>query len=193
MGKVKISCLYFCLLSISVWGQPISCIRDVRNNVVDTLDFYLFVEEATGNNDGYWVEKFIESTGLNPQGKYPWCAAYITYGFKVNGLEAPKYPARASSWFDSEHLIPNEKAKEGDLGSLYYQKLGRIGHIVSYVKPFGTPGQYVITREGNTNRDGSREGNKAAKKYRLKRTIHSSSDWISPQVKECRFYKCIMK
>jgi hypothetical protein len=155
---------------------------NIRQAVIDTLIYYVGVKELTGNNDGVEVEMFIESTGLNPKGGYDWCAAFITYGFKVNDLPVPKYPARAASWFDEEHTIPNEQAIEGDLASFYYKKLGRIGHIASYTKPYVNPTPYCSTVEGNTNAKGSREGNQVAAKLRLRATIHSSADWIGKEV-----------
>jgi hypothetical protein len=152
---------------------------DLRTSVLDTLISYLGVKELTGNNDGEIVEKFIASTGLNPKGKYAWCAAYITYAFKENGLDVPKYPARARSWFEDDlHNIPNDKAIEGDLGSLYYNNLNRIGHIFAYTKPYLNSTPYVATIEGNTNAQGSREGNQVAKRFRPRGTVYSSSNWI---------------
>jgi len=179
MGKIAAYITFVWLVGSPFFGFAIGCNGHIRNNVSDTLQSYLWVKEATGNNDGYWVEKFIGSTGLNPKGQYPWCAAFITYVFKVNNLDVPKYPARAASWFNEAHLIPNEKAIQGDLGSLYYRKLGRIGHIVMYLQPFINNTPYVVTGEGNTNAQGSREGNQAARRIRPRGIIHSSADWIT--------------
>lgn len=179
MGKFKAIIAIIWLAGSSVFSFASGCDWHIRNNVVDTLVSYIGVEELTGNNDGQEVEMFIAATGLNPKGGYPWCAAFISYTFQANGLEVPKYSARAAAWFDKEHLIANKKAVEGDLGSLYYARLGRIGHIFMYLKPFKNPTPYVVTGEGNTNKQGSREGNVSAKRFRPKGTVHSSSDWIS--------------
>jgi len=151
---------------------------DIRQNVVDTLVSYIGIKELTGNNDGPEVEMFIASTGLNPKGGYAWCAAFISYVFQANSLSVPKYSARAAAWFDEDHIIPNRDAIAGDLGSLYYARLGRIGHIVMYLEPFDNPTPYVTTGEGNTNAEGSREGNQSAKRFRPKGVIHSSANWI---------------
>lgn len=192
MGKVKIIVAALCLFGSSVCSFATGRDRDIRDNVIDTLTFYLWVKEATGNNDGYQVEKFIASTGLNPKGQYPWCAAFITYSFKANGLEVPQYPARAASWFDSEHEINSKDATQGDLGSLYYRNLGRIGHIFMYLEPYVNSTPFVTTGEGNTNVEGSREGNRAAKRHRPRGVVYSSADWI-PKPKVSRFYKCNLK
>lgn len=178
MGKRKIgiAVLFFA-------GYPLFCLSyssdgDKRNNVVDTLKSYIGVKELTGNNDGPVVEKFIASTGLNPKGKYPWCAAFIAYVFQANSLTVPKYSARAAAWFDKEHLIPNEEAIAGDLFSIYYSRLGRIGHIGMYLKPYRNPTPYIVSGEGNTNAQGSREGNQSAKRFRPRGIVNSSSNWI---------------
>lgn len=178
MGKFTIIITAFWLFGNSLFGQPSCCYRFVRNNVVDTLVSYLGVKELTGNNDGPEVEMFIASTGLNPKGGYPWCAAFISYIFQANGLEVPKYSAQAAAWFDEKHVIPNEKAVSADLYSLYYRNLGRIGHIGMYLLPYSNDSPYVVGGEGNTNAQGSREGNQAAKRFRPRATIHSSSNWI---------------
>jgi len=191
MAKNKSILFFLFLLGSVIWIQCLGCSGDIRNNVVDTIKHYLFVEEATGNNDGYWVEKMQESVGARVGD--PWCGCFQGFAFIQNGLKVPKYAARAAAWFVEPYLIQKEEAQKGDVASLYYLKLGRIGHIVNLLKRFDMPGAYVVTGEGNTNREGSREGNKAAKRYRLKKTIHSTADWITWQTKEVRFYKCNMK
>ena len=145
---------------------------------MDTLKSYIGVKEATGNNDGPEVEMFIASTGLDAKGRYPWCAAFIAYTFQANDLKVPRYSARAAAWFDEKHTISNSEAVPGDLGSLYYARLGRIGHIFMYLEPFDNSTPYAVTGEGNTNKQGSREGNVSAKRFRPKATIHSSANWI---------------
>lgn len=149
-----------------------------RSLVVDTLVSYIGVKELTGNNDGPEVEMFIASTGLDAKGGYAWCAAFITYCYKANLLPVPKYPARAASWFPAEKVIQDKDAVEGDLFSLWYRNLGRIGHIGMYLEPYVNPTPYIVSGEGNTNAEGSREGNQAAKRLRPRATIYNSSNWI---------------
>lgn len=151
---------------------------DIRQAVLDTLGYYIGAKELTGNNDGPIIEMFLEAANRNPKGKEPWCAAFITYGFKANDLEVPNLPALSSAWFDTTHTIPNEEAIEADLAGFYYKNLGRIGHIAAYRKPFVNETPYVLTREGNTNAQGSREGNQVSDRLRLRATVYKSSDWI---------------
>jgi hypothetical protein len=178
MGKIKYTIALFWLLGCALCYQSFGCDRHIRNNVVDTLISYIGVKELTGNNDGKEVEMFIASTGLDPKGQYPWCAALISYTFQANGLAVPKYSARAATWFSPEKVIPDKEAIEGDLFSLYYRKLGRIGHIGMYLKPYLNDTPYIVSGEGNTNAQGSREGNQAAKRFRPRSVIHNSANWI---------------
>lgn len=178
MGKIAAYIAFVWLVGSPFFGIASGCDRDKRSNVVDTLTSYIGVKELTGNNDGKEVEMFIASTGLDPKGGYPWCAAFVTYCFKVNGLCVPKYPARAASWFDEKHLMESQGAIAGDLGSIYYRKLGRIGHIFMYLKPYRNSTPYIVTGEGNTNAHGSREGNQSAKRFRPRSIVYSSSNWI---------------
>lgn len=66
----------------------------------------------------------------------------------------------------SKHL---KEAKPGDVFTLYYAKLGRIGHTGFYDRPVNS--SVFETVEGNTNMAGSREGDGV---YRKKRSYHST-------------------
>lgn len=191
MGKIIAFITVLWLAGSPVCRCTSGCNGNVRDNVVDTLVSYIGVKELTGNNDGPEVEKFIAATGLNPKGQYPWCAAFISYTFQANSLDVPKYSARAAAWFDENHIIADRKAIAGDLYSLYYRNLGRIGHIGMYLKPYKNDTPYIVGGEGNTNAQGSREGNQAAKRFRPRGVVHNSSDWIGKQ-KRVITYKCKM-
>ncbi len=189
-GVIAIVCLFGCLVCReSVVGNgdignnvvapvTIVCVPDIREKLVDTLLSYLHVKELTGNNDGPEVEMFIAASGLDPKGQYPWCAAFISYIYQANGLAVPGYSARAAAWFVEPYLIPDKEAIGADLGSLYYANLGRIGHVFMYLEPYKNSTPYVVTGEGNTNAQGSREGNQVARRFRLRGTVHSSAKWV---------------
>ena len=177
MEQIKITVTVIWLVSYSLCSFASGSNRDKRNNVIDTLTSYIGVKELTGNNDGVLVEKFLMAVGARKGD--PWCGAFVGYSFVVNELDVPKYPARAAAWFDKNHVIPNEQAVEGDLFSLYYRKLGRIGHVGMYLKPFLNETPYIVSGEGNTNAQGSREGNQSARRYRPRGIVNSSADWIN--------------
>lgn len=197
MGKIAAFITIICVLGCAVCNKPTGSDRDIvynvipkktvpdttlqssiRDKVADTLISYHYVKELTGNNDGPEVEMFIASSKLDPKAGHPWCGAFIGYGFLANNLNVPKYPARAAAWFDKEHTIPSSEAIKADLASLYYKRLGRIGHIMMYLEPYKNPTPYVAMIEGNTNDQGSNEGNRVAKNFRPRAIIYSSSNWI---------------
>ena len=161
------------------WSEPEpEPVFDIRQALVDTFYNYINVRELTGNNDGPEVEMFIAASGLDPKGGYPWCASFISYIYQANGLGVPPFSARAAAWFPPEKLIPDKTAISGDVYSLYYPSLGRIGHIGMYLLPYENETPYIVGGEGNTNAEGSREGNRVAKRMRPRATIHNSANWV---------------
>lgn len=167
MAKIKACIVAFLILIIctSAFGQ--------RNRIIKIAYSQLGVHEATGNNDGIAVEKYLRSCGLGKG--YPWCAAYVNWVFKEADLNGPRYPARAASWFN-QYLVAKAYAQPSDLGALYYRRLGRIGHI--FIIDRSPPGQYFFTIEGNTNKAGSREGDGVYRKRRLKKQTYKISRWV---------------
>ena len=154
-------------------------IRDEKVNlIIDEAVKHINVREATGNNDGYWVEKFLKITGL-PKG-HPWCAAYTSYVHNQAGAMAPK-SARVVDWFNRNVVwlkkygdIPENFDKSGMVGGLYYEHLGRLGHIFIIL---GEDKNNYYTIEGNTNSYGSREGDGVYKKIRPKKSISALADY----------------
>lgn len=167
MAKIKAGIIAVLILTVclSVSGQ--------RNSVIKIAYSQLGVYEKTGNNDGIAVEKYLQSCGLGKG--YPWCAAYVNWVFKTADLQGPKYPARASSWF-TQNLVTTNCAQAADLGALYYNRLGRIGHV--FIIDRSPPGKYYYTIEGNTNKAGSREGDGVYRKRRLKKQVYKISRWV---------------
>jgi hypothetical protein len=95
----------------------------------------LGVTEATGRNDGPQVEAYQRVTG-NRRGD-AWCASFVAWCYKQVGIKRVGNGA-AASWFKQPIYVRNTHgirrfsqlaAKRGNTGSLFYQKLGRIGHI----------------------------------------------------------------
>lgn len=65
-------------------------------------------------------------------------------------------------------------SEDGDIGTLYYSSLGRIGHCFLIV---GETEDYLLTAEGNSNTDGSRDGNQFCRRKRLKASVHRINRW----------------
>ena len=60
----------------------------LRQQLVDTARHYLFVREATGQNDGYWIEKWQKNVGLKK--KDGWCTAYAVSMHMNCGIPIPR-------------------------------------------------------------------------------------------------------
>lgn len=163
-----------------VWAN---CQRavEIRNraaaNLIIEAEKQIGVKEATGQNDGPQVRRYLKITGL-PEG-YPWCAAFQAYIHDAAGLPAPN-SARVVDWFVQNvvwlqnwgPVKPDVKA--GMVGALYYRELGRLGHIVLIV---GQDKNNYYTIEGNTNALGSREGQGVWRKIRSKQSIAALADY----------------
>lgn len=157
----------------------------LRLKLVDTLNSQLHVREATGNNDGIEVEKYLSFVGQK-QGA-SWCAAFVSYNLHAVGISTPPNPQTAWSpsfaynyviW--STKLEKEHKSKEpqpGDCFTIYSSELRRVGHVGFIV---GEQSNYFITIEGNTGLNGSREGSGVHKYKREKGKVFTVTDYITP-------------
>lgn len=145
--------------------------------LVDTYTSQVGVREATGKNDGKQVEAYLKSVKLGKG--YAWCAAFIRWCFDHCGIKT-NINAMALSTHRPAHLVyfKGKKIREpiaSDVGTLYYPKLGRIGHTFFFDKEINS--KICRTVEGNTNAAGSREGDGVYVKYRSYKAIYSISRW----------------
>lgn len=121
-----------------------------------------------GDNRGEMVEAFQREAEINPGA--PWCAAFVNWCAKqaasVKGVHSPLEDVPLEGYVQSyveygrdQGWIVEEPEAIGDLFCLWYPWLndgeGRYGHI-GFVYEVGSPTFRTI--EGNTNKDGSREG-----------------------------------
>lgn len=142
------------------------------------------VVERTGQNDGPEVERYLASVGLGEG--YPWCAALPHWSYRRCGrvLEPAREFAAAARWHEPRRRVwvrkgwtpkPGERlSRPGDHVALYYANLGRIGHTAVVESE---DDDYFATVEGNTNAEGSREGNGVHRRRRLKRSTYCLSRW----------------
>jgi len=130
----------------------------------------LGVRELTGKNDGIKVEGYLKYVGFKKGN--PWCAAYVSWVFKQAGYPAPK-TAWSPALFPTDHL--EKEPSVGMVFGIYFSDLKRIGHcgLVENLQ-----GDFVLTIEGNTNVEGSREGQGVYRRLRHKRTIHKYANWL---------------
>ena len=131
------------------------------------------VKELTGNNDGDQIWEYQKAGGIKIG--QPWCAAYVAWCFQQAKIKAIK-SGWSPAWFNAKYVIYKkgiaslqEEPQQGDVAGLYYSKLGRYGH--TFFIDYWSKSNFCITNEGNSNEDGSRDGNKVVKKKRLKSQI----------------------
>lgn len=158
------------LCSVHLGGVSQSC-------VVDTYTSQIGVREATGHNDGKQVEVYLKSVKLGKG--FPWCAAFVRWCFDQCGIKTT-INAMALSTHRPGHIIYFKgnrirTPQAGDVGTLYYAKLGRIGHTFFFDREINT--KIFKSVEGNTNGVGSREGDGVYIKYRSYKATYSISRW----------------
>lgn len=143
-------------------------------------------QEATGRNDGERVEQYLRSVNLGPG--YPWCAAFPHWAARQCGrtFEPTREFAMAARWHVRSARIWERKgwnpdtaewrpvSAPGDHLAIYYKNLGRIGHTAVII---GEDEKFFRTVEGNTNAEGSREGNGVFIRKRLKASTYCVSRW----------------
>jgi len=129
--------------------------------VIEKAKSYIGVREATGQNDGVEVEYFLRSTGLGKG--FAWCVAFLSSVYSDCKVKNPR-SAWSPDWGKEQDVIwkqgmPINKAmvvaKMGDVFTMFYPSRGRIAHggMIWHMNP-----AHVVTIEGNTNEEGSREG-----------------------------------
>lgn len=140
---------------------------------------FIGVREKTGNNDGKEVEMFLRSVGLGKG--YAWCAAFVKYCMLEAGIKAAeKMNGMALSCENKKNMVFQKgshlkEAKPGDVFTLYYARLGRIGHTGFYDRPVNS--SVFETVEGNTNNQNSREGDGVYRRKRSYNATYSISRW----------------
>lgn len=139
------------------------------------------VREATGNNDGKFVEMYLQTVGLTKG--YPWCAAFVKWCYlEVGILEATKINGMALSVDKPDERIYykgkfTNEPRAGDAFTLFYPKLNRIGHTGFFDKRQNE--SIFLSVEGNTNGQGSREGDGVYRKYRSFKATYSICRWVA--------------
>ncbi len=128
----------------------------------------LKVTEEGGNNKGKRVETYLKSVGLGPG--YPWCAAFVHWSLRTAGYTAGPTSGATVVWRDwakkNNRLIALQGVKRGDLfGWTNNDGTGHIGWIAETRKILGVT--QIRTVEGNTNKEGSREGDSVLSKWRI--------------------------
>lgn len=156
-------------------GMPTS---PLRARLVEAAEKYVGIREATGNNDGAEVKKILKNVGLKEG--YAWCAALQAIIHDDINLVNP-HSAYCPDWFRSNVVYKKSletfdkfQAKRGQVFGLWITNKGRVGHVGMLI---GETKFSYTTIEGNTNGDGSDEGDGCYQKIRNKRSIYVVADY----------------
>lgn len=146
---------------------------NIQNALVKTFSAFVGIkEEPLGSNNGRWVNIFNSSCGLDPSEHAPWCASVANYGYLQNGLLG--HGAYSPNWYLKKRVVSLHDVKPGDMCLVYFPSKGRYAHTIACVeKAVFSAGRAVevITLEGNTNAQGSREGDQFARRRRPADTV----------------------
>jgi hypothetical protein len=162
-STIKPTCMFFT-------SSNLQCRVETKKTptIVEVYTSQIGVRELTGNNDGVQVEKYLAAVGL-PKGN-PWCAAFVKWCYlQANIASATSINGMALSINQKNNKVYylrkfNYEPRAGDACTLYYTKLGRIGHTYFYEHRLNA--SLYSSVEGNTNSAGSREGDGVYRKYR---------------------------
>lgn len=146
------------------------------------------VKEKGGKNRGPEVDAYLMAAGLDPdRGNYPWCAAFVHHCFMTAAMELgvpnpcprtarvggnPEFPPGLwdrAEWYRSGH------PSEGSVFVIFGDHGGHTGFVEGVVNASGKP--VLMTIEGNTNTDGSREGIGVFRRTRLPNEISGYLDF----------------
>ncbi len=187
MAKAKIIHFYILcfLVCRSIISQGFVSQTETQNDeqhkrecVKELYDSQVGVREVGGANRGADVEMYLASVELGRG--YAWCAAFVSWCYQNANVKAP-----LSGWVPSYALkskriyhrgkFEKSKPQTGDVFMVWYHKLKRPAHI-GFIDKWGST--WVVTVEGNTNDNGSREGDGVYRKRRLKKQIWAVSNFI---------------
>lgn len=148
--------------------------HNIRNEVIYLAESQIGVIEKT-ENWGPEIKIYLDSCGFNKP--VPWCACYISWIYKCLQLNTPRFSARAASWTELNQYKNKYDAISGDVFTIYYSELGRVGHagIIDAIDS-----DYIYSIEGNTGGKSGKdwEGDRVMKKLRPWTTIYKTANWI---------------
>lgn len=126
-------------------------------NAVELAQRLSFVKEATNHNDGAWVEAILRVVGCSKGS--PWCAAFVSFVLTIVNNGKNPLPSTASCEEIHQYAKKHDKLVTAPQPGDVFLVLTPEGH--AHHTGFcasGVVNGRVLTWEGNTNVDGSREG-----------------------------------
>lgn len=160
--------------------RPAIASFDLPDLVARMAESKIGTREKGRNNEGAEIDEFESATWLDPKDLNPWCASFICWCIReALGQFAgtpPKWkrPQTPGAWdferWAKEQKLDLKKPPSGDIkrGDIVIYTFSHIGIAVADSNSFG-----VECVEGNTNENGSRDGNVVAKKTRAHNVIRS--------------------
>lgn len=147
--------------------------QDIVKALHTTFRSYVGIkEEPPGSNNGRMVDKFNASCGFGREEHAPWCASVTHYGYGLNGLKG--HGAYSPSWFSAKKRVALHDVQPGDMALVYFPSKGRYAHTIADIEFVTRSAGRVVevtTLEGNTNAQGSREGDQFARRVRAADTL----------------------
>lgn len=172
MATIRILLGIICFAFVGGSNYPGSHLLDEpRKKLLCIAAAEIGVREKTGNNDGDRVEEYLKTVNLKKGN--PWCAAFVSWVFAKAGYAAPRTAWSPALFISS---VQSKKIQSGNVFAIYIPRLNRIGHVGIVERK---DGDWLIAIEGNTNSEGSREGDGVYRKRRHLRTIYAYADWIA--------------
>lgn len=177
MAKIKTLYVYLLcfLICSSLTGQDHLSKRDQLGQVYLSQ---VGIKEQGGANRGRQVEQYLASVGFGPG--YAWCGAFVSWCYQQVGIRHPK-SAWVPSYARKQNIVyqrgefVQQLPKAEDVFMIWFERLRRPAHI-GFVDQWKN--QWVNTVEGNTNDNGSREGDGVYRKRRLQRQVRAVSNFI---------------
>ena len=208
----KASSFYSALLDVQLTGNQREDIINVALSQVGYREGN-YSGDTGGENDGYynnytetnyWYHNYV-STDMPIGGSYaPWCATFVSWCAEMAGIPssiigrstcasrhsygfdvvfyAGGSTLNSSSDNDSRFMGYNYTPKKGDL--FFTRSWSHVGLVV------GVSGSYVITVEGNTNSDGSAEGDGVFRRSsrRIVDLYFGVPDYEESYLSSCTYY-----
>lgn len=150
----------------------------IRDSLLIKLESQLNVRE-TQPNRGIMIDAYNRNVGA-ALGSF-WCGSFVGYNLSYFNIPNPN-SAWSPNYAKTKDIIWRPKLKTsilpltGDVITIYYNNLGRVGHTGFFIET--NKDGYFITIEGNTNGTGSREGDGVYKKKRDPNKIYAITRYI---------------
>lgn len=145
--------------------------------ITSTYTSQVGVREKTGKNDGVEVEKYLKTVNLGPG--YSWCAAFVKWCLMQCGVVTPINGWSATAINRNNYVYKNQTflqdPKPGDVFTIWSYNSNRVIHTGFFNGKLNT--RVIRTVEGNTNDNGSANGDGVYKRTRPLYSIHTLSRW----------------